>query len=75
MPLYEFACDACGKRFEELFRSMTERRRPRCPHCESGNVHKMFSTFATSGGDSGKGRGSSGGCATCRSGSCASCRR
>jgi hypothetical protein len=35
----------------------------------------MFSTFATSGGDSGKGRGSSGSCATCRSGSCASCRR
>ena len=78
MPLYEFMCDKCGKRFEELFRSLTERRRPRCPHCKSGNVHKMFSTFAMGGGSSkggGAGGGGGGGCASCSGGSCASCRR
>jgi len=73
VPLYEFACDACGKAFEELFRSATERRRPTCPHCKSRNVHKLFSTFATAGGDPSKGSGGGGGCATCASGSCATC--
>ena len=72
MPVYEFACDACGKGFEELFRSMTERRRMKCPHCQSRNVHKVFSTFATAGGEASKGSGGDG-CATCTSGSCATC--
>jgi putative FmdB family regulatory protein len=73
MPLYEFMCDKCGKQFEELFRSLTERRRPRCPHCKSGNVHKMFSTFAMGGGSSKGGGGDGGGCASCSGGSCATC--
>jgi putative FmdB family regulatory protein len=72
MPLYEFQCDACGKGFEELFRSMTERRRPGCPTCGSRNVHKKFSTFATAGTERGKGA-SGGGCATCTASSCATC--
>jgi len=65
-------CDACGKSFEELFRSMTERRRPTCPHCKSGNVHKQFSRFATAGGDPSKGSGGRS-CASCSSGTCATC--
>jgi putative FmdB family regulatory protein len=73
MPLYEFSCNACGREFEELFRSMTERRTMQCPKCKSRDVRKRFSTFAMSGGDPGKGRGSGGGCATCSSGSCATC--
>ena len=72
MPLYEFTCNKCGKLFEELIRSATERRRPKCPHCKSPNVRKKFSTFAmsgtTRGGDSGDG-----GCATCHGKSCATC--
>ena len=73
MPLYEFACDACGKAFEELFRSRKEKRRPKCPHCGSRNVHKKFSSFAMSGASRGKGGGSSSGCATCTASSCATC--
>jgi putative FmdB family regulatory protein len=74
MPLYEFDCDACGKKFEELIRSTTERRRPKCPHCKSPNVRKRFSTFAMSGITPGKGRSNGGGgCASCHSGSCATC--
>jgi putative FmdB family regulatory protein len=76
MPLYEFQCDACNKPFEELFRSMTERRRPKCPACKSSRVHKKFSTFAmgsTSRAKSGGG-GGGGGCGTCHGGSCATCR-
>jgi putative FmdB family regulatory protein len=75
MPIYEFQCDACGKRFEELFRSLTERRRPKCPKCKSPRVRKRFSTFAMSGTQAGKGRGGGGGCATCHGGSCATCGR
>jgi putative FmdB family regulatory protein len=75
MPVYEFTCNACGERFEELFRSRSERRRMACPTCHSRQVRKLFSTFALSGGDRAKGGGGSGGgCATCRRTSCASCR-
>jgi len=73
MPIYEFTCDACGKDFEKLFRSMTARRPPVCPHCASRNVHKKFSSFAAAGGDARKGRGGAASCATCSSGSCATC--
>jgi putative FmdB family regulatory protein len=74
VPIFEFACDACGERFELLFRSRTERRRPVCPDCDSRNVRKLFSTFATAGGEPGRGTGGAGGCATCAGGSCATCR-
>ena len=72
MPLYEFACDACGRKFEELFRSLTERRKPKCPKCKSGRVHKLFSTFSAAGGDPGKGAGGKS-CGSCAGGSCATC--
>jgi len=71
MPIYEFVCDDCGKGFEKLFRGMTTRSRPTCPHCKSRNVHKTFSTFATQGGDPAKGGGTS--CVSCSSGSCSTC--
>jgi putative FmdB family regulatory protein len=70
MPLYEFECDACGRRFEELIR-MNERRRPKCPKCKGANVHKRFSTFAMSGAAASGGNG--GGCASCGGGNCATC--
>ena len=74
MPLYEFTCDKCGRLFEELIRSMTERRRPKCPRCGSPNVRKRFSTFAMSGTTRGKGAAGGGdGCATCHGRSCATC--
>ena len=71
MPIYEFQCDDCGTDFEELYRSIKERRRPHCAECGSKNVHKKFSTFAT-GGSSGDGD-SGGGCGACARSSCAGC--
>jgi putative FmdB family regulatory protein len=74
MPIYEFQCDACGEPFEELFRSARERRRPHCPGCGSGNVHKKLSTFAMTGdGEDGASGGASGGCGSCSRSSCAGC--
>jgi len=74
MPIYEFQCDDCGTDFEELYRSIKERRRPHCAECGSRNVHKKFSTFATGGSSAGASAGDSGGgCGTCTRSSCAGC--
>jgi putative FmdB family regulatory protein len=46
MPLYEFRCDACEKRFEELVASATMPP-PACPDCASETVTRLYSSFAT----------------------------
>ncbi len=60
MPLFEFKCKKCGKKFEELIMSSTRDDVVNCPHCGSTRVEKLMSTFAsgTSYGDKG-GSGSS----------------
>ena len=71
MPLYEFECDACGRRFEELIR-LNDSRRPKCPKCKGVNVHKRFSTFRM-GGTAAHPRTTGGNCAGCTTGDCANC--
>jgi len=74
MPVYEFTCNQCGKGFEVLFRSMTERRKPQCPKCGAADVQKRFSTFTMGGGGSSGGHGGGGGgCASGAGGACATC--
>jgi len=41
MPTYEYECDKCGHRFE-VFQSMTEPPRKRCPKCR-GKVRRLVS--------------------------------
>ena len=42
MPIYEYACQDCGHRFEALvFGGKT----PDCPECESHKLEKLLSTF------------------------------
>lgn len=48
MPIYEFRCRSCGKTFEKLVRTSDETKL-RCPDCASGEVERLFSSFATSG--------------------------
>lgn len=43
MPLYEFKCRACGKRFEELVRLGET---PECPKCHDAAPERLFSTSA-----------------------------
>src|SRR5258706_16416251 len=45
MPLYEYACRACGHRFEFLTRAD---RTPACPSCSSAELEKQLSVFAVS---------------------------
>ena len=44
MPLYEYQCDACGRRFE-LIRKFSDPPLEKCPHC-GGTVRKLFSSPA-----------------------------
>lgn len=46
MPIYEYACQDCGREFEALVRSTTV---PECPDCHSISLEKKLSVFATAG--------------------------
>ncbi|MFM1942539.1 MAG: hypothetical protein RI897_1521 [Verrucomicrobiota bacterium] len=48
MPIYEFACDKCGKDSEILVRS-SDWKGTKCPHCGSTRLEKKLSVFASSG--------------------------
>lgn len=72
MPIYEYACAACGAEFELLVRDGTVIA---CPSCESKKVEKKFSAFAAhagGGGDAPPCLGSGPGCdlGKCGSGRC-----
>ncbi len=47
MPMFEYVCRACGERFEELRSRDQEQPAPVCPECGSGQVVKLFSSFAS----------------------------
>ncbi len=53
MPLYEYACEECGRETELL---ITPSAQPACPECGSSKMSKLLSIVAvpvrsTSGGD------------------------
>ena len=52
MPIFEYACQSCGHRFEHLTREGLE---PRCPACEGKALTKQLSTFAVSVGNGSSG--------------------
>ena len=45
MPLYEYACESCGKRFERI-RKFSDLPLEICPLCGGGPVHKLVSSPA-----------------------------
>ncbi|HZO96199.1 MAG TPA: zinc ribbon domain-containing protein [Gaiellaceae bacterium] len=46
MPLYEYRCESCSERFEELV-SASAAEAPPCPACGAAGARRLFSTFAT----------------------------
>ncbi len=44
MPIYEYACHDCGRDFEALVRTGST---PACPQCQSTQLDKRLSVFAT----------------------------
>lgn len=53
MPLYEYTCKSCGKRFEVLQRMGAGSEGLACPACGARDVAKQYSTFASSAGEGG----------------------
>lgn len=49
MPIFEYACQDCGRQFEALVRTDTV---PACPSCQSSHLEKQLSVFATAGAPS-----------------------
>lgn len=49
MPIYEYRCEACGKRSSTLLSSYSSPDPP-CPHCGKPALRRLVSTFATTGG-------------------------
>jgi putative FmdB family regulatory protein len=45
MPLFEYACRACGHKFEYLTRAG---QAPACPSCTSAELEKQLSVFSVS---------------------------
>lgn len=73
MPIYEYICLDCGKRFEEL-RPMRDADAPiACADCESQHTSRMLAVFYAQSGGKVVAGGNGSGCAGCAGGSCASC--
>ncbi|MBZ5582829.1 MAG: zinc ribbon domain-containing protein [Acidobacteriia bacterium] len=49
MPIYEYRCPVCGRKFEKLRSLRDNDNDVRCPHCESEKVERVLSGFALSG--------------------------
>lgn len=45
LPIYDYSCEACEERFDELVRS--DDPSPPCPACSSVETQRMLSTFLT----------------------------
>jgi putative FmdB family regulatory protein len=46
MPIYEYACQNCGKRSQALLRTF-DAPDPGCPHCGQAQLRRLVSSFAT----------------------------
>lgn len=47
MPIYEFDCQGCGDSFDKLVRSISAIGEVTCPSCNSPEVKKKLSVFAS----------------------------
>jgi putative FmdB family regulatory protein len=45
MPVFEFRCVSCGKRFRELVGVVAGESEIKCPNCSSAEVTKLVSRF------------------------------
>ena len=62
MPLYEYRCPACHRRFEVLQRMGESAAKVRCPECGAAEVERQLSTFAAVAGGGSSPAADFGGC-------------
>jgi putative FmdB family regulatory protein len=60
MPIYEYRCEGCGQDSSALLPRF-DSADPVCPHCGEPRLHRLVSTFATTGRDDAEGDGDLGG--------------
>ncbi|HHW26537.1 MAG TPA: zinc ribbon domain-containing protein [Firmicutes bacterium] len=65
MPIFEYRCQECGKKFEVYLRG---KEVPKCPDCGSDSLKKLISSFNS---NVSGGKGAS--CGGCGGGNCSSC--
>lgn len=55
MPIYEYVCNACEKRFEQFIWSSAEAGEAACPECGARDARRVMSLFGVgrSGGATG----------------------
>jgi putative FmdB family regulatory protein len=46
VPIYEYRCEGCRRRFTRLVGVVAEETKLECPRCGSGEVRKLVSRFA-----------------------------
>ncbi len=63
MPIYEYACRACGKVFEAFLLRRSDEAEVACPECSTREVERVISRPAAVSTGSGWGAPSGGGCA------------
>lgn len=74
MPIYEYYCDSCQKKFD-LLRSFSQAQQPAiCPTCSHESTQRMISLFASLTKEGGESHAAGGGCGSCSSHSCAGCK-
>ena len=49
MPIFEYLCNDCGKRFEALVLAASSAKPAQCPKCQSKKVTQQLSVFAVAG--------------------------
>ncbi|MBU4200072.1 MAG: zinc ribbon domain-containing protein [Verrucomicrobia bacterium] len=69
MPIYEYECGGCRKRFEHLQRRVGDVP-SQCPHCAGTRLKKVLSGFSVSVPAGGPKHEPSAACSTCSHGSC-----
>ncbi len=47
MPIYEYECLGCHRRVSVFIRSAASGETPRCPRCDSTELSRLMSRFAT----------------------------
>ena len=71
MPIYEYECQSCLNKFEQLMSFSAIQ--PECPQCHGKKVEKLFSTFGCKANGEFTSSASGHTCGGCSSHNCGSC--
>ncbi len=75
MPVYEFCCINCNKKFEDLILKSSELSEVVCPKCGSKDIERLFSVFGfCTKGSNGETSGAGSSCSGCQRTTCAGCK-